>query len=430
MPNTITATPARPDGAGLSTVPATDDAARTHHTWAWITDHINTGVLTIAGLIATVAILWYLARKAKTLATGERPDDKLATLGMVIGLGWSGEAMWVIGTKLLNVPWPVMVVLLFALEVNLSVAMIRAVRHYREHQHPGRYGQTAWLIALSIATIASFASHSLAEVALRVAVPLLVTKTWWDGLTGNETARRLAGISSWRWTPRRLLLWLGAIEPGERDVETINRERVTQQMTRLYYLSLYGWKRLQTRRRARLARLTLTADDAMIREVMRRVTRTSWTTAQPLPYDVTQPGTRADDGSDAPVAQPADAITGASDRTLRSRVTVPPARRAKTASATVTSGDARDADPATHAAQRYLAGDFDSIRKAADAVPGAKEATVRRRLKEWGDAPADAVDAPPTVRVTDVPVTHISEPAPRVTAGVNGHPHSPLGDPS
>jgi hypothetical protein len=422
MPNTITAMPARPDGAGLPTVPAPDDAARTHDTWAWITDNINTGVITIAGLIATVAILWYLARKAKTLARGDRPDDKLATIGMVIGLGWSGEAMWVIGTKLLNVPWPVMVVLLFALEVNLSVAMIRAVRHYREHQHPGRYGQTAWIIALAIAAIASFASHSLAEVALRVAVPLLVTKTWWDGLTGNEAARRAAGKSSWRWTPRRLLLWLGALEPGERDVETINRERVTQQMTRLYYLSLYGWKKLRPRRRARLARLTLTADDAMIREVMRRVTRTSWTTAQPLAYDMAHATMGSRESGDAPATRAVDAITTAPKQTQRDRVTVPPARRAKPASQAATSGDARDADPATQAAQLYRAGQYDSIRKAADAVPGAKEPTVRRRLKELGDAASDVVDAPVEGRVADVPMTHIPEPVAASTARVNGTP--------
>lgn len=34
MPNTITAMPARPDGPGLTTVPAADDAAQTHNTWA------------------------------------------------------------------------------------------------------------------------------------------------------------------------------------------------------------------------------------------------------------------------------------------------------------------------------------------------------------------------------------------------------------
>jgi hypothetical protein len=130
------------------------------------------------------------------------------------------------------------------------------------------------------------------------------------------------------------------------------------------------------------------------------------------------------------VTRAVDAITTAPRQAQRDRVTVPPARRAKTASQAATSGDARDADPATQAAQRYLAGDFDSIRKAADAVPGAKEATVRRRLKELDDAAPDADDAVPAEPASTIPMTQIPDPAPRVTSGTNGATYSPSGDPS
>nr|BFE71750.1 hypothetical protein GCM10020092_050510 [Actinoplanes digitatis] len=72
--------------------------------------------------------------------------------------------------------------------------------------------------------------------------------------------------------PRRLLLAIGAIEPGERDVETVHRERLTQQMTALYYKIQRGSARLRDRRAARLARMSLTADDTIIDEVRRRGT--------------------------------------------------------------------------------------------------------------------------------------------------------------
>lgn len=410
MPNAATVVQ-RPDINPTPAAPAAEAQG-----WVERAQETVTGseFLTIAALILTVGLLWYLARKAKNLAKTDRPDDKLATIGMLIGLGWSGEAMWIIGTKLLDVPWPVMIVLLFALEVNLSVAMIRAVRHHREHNHPGRYGQTAWTIAASIALIAAFASHSIAEVALRVAVPLLVTKTWWDGLTANDAARKAAGISSWRWTPRRLLLWLGAIEPGERDAETIDRDRLTKQMTRLYYLTLHGSKRLKSGRKTKLAKLTLTADDEIIREVQRRVARTSWTTAELLPYTPTNPSPTTGDepGDETTDAAPVRQTPAATPRQNK-RVDLPPTRRIKAPSRAATSGDARRDDPATEAAWLVVTQGL-SNQKAADRVGGTSEPSVRRRVKTIREGLADGTIQPPVT-------TPISEPKESVTTGVNGH---------
>jgi hypothetical protein len=416
MPNVITA---RPDNGPVQTGAPTPvhDGGKLQAAWDWVQGN---NLLLIAGLLLTVLLLVWISRRVRKIAKSEKPDEFLSNLAMVLGFAWSSEAIWELtGPGKAGLPLPIRVGIFAVLEVILGISMIRTKRNKREQNITGRSGRTVWIVAGSMALIASISAGGFAEGVLRLLIPLLLINQWWDGVVG-EGHQRAAGPQSWRWTPRRLLLWLGAIEPGERDVETINRERVTQQMTRLYYLSLYGWTRLQARRRARLARLTLTADDAMIREVMRRVTRTSWTTAQPLAYAMAHANTATGATGGAPVTRTVDAIAGGPKQATRNRVTVPPARRAKPASQVVTSGDARDADPSTRAAQLYLDGTYDSIRKAADSVPGATDPTVRRRLKELDDAARDAGGAVPEARVVDVPMTQIPEPVAASVARVNG----------
>ncbi|MEV4275858.1 hypothetical protein [Actinoplanes xinjiangensis] len=239
----------------------------------------------IAGLLFAVILLLWVARRVRRIAQSERPDDTLSNLVMLIGLGWSSEAVWEITRNRLGFPLGLTLLLFFIFESMLSLAMIRAKRHMREHGWPGQSGTTAWTIATCMALVAMAASDSFAEAVLRMVIPLLVVKQWWDGLVGGA-AQRPADASTWRWTPRRILLALGAIEPGDRDVHTAHREQLTQQMTRLYHRYNHGSTRLQPRRAARLARLSLTADDAIIAEVQRRGDRALWfqpDPPQPLP---------------------------------------------------------------------------------------------------------------------------------------------------
>ncbi len=60
-------------------------------------------------------------------------------------------------------------------ESQLAVAMMRAERSQRLHQHPGKHGQAAWMIAVVMGCITAAAGDTFVEVLLRLAVPLLVT---------------------------------------------------------------------------------------------------------------------------------------------------------------------------------------------------------------------------------------------------------------
>ncbi|MBG0560746.1 hypothetical protein [Actinoplanes aureus] len=244
-----------------------------------------------AGLLLSVVLLTWAGRR---LARSSRPDGPLSRIAMIIGLGWSSEAVWELTGRIPGFPAGPRVLLFAVLEILLLVSMIRADRHVREHGWPGRAGTTAWIIAVSMGLVAAAVSHSAAEALLRLAIPLLLTKQWWDGLVGDQ-AKRPEWATSWRWTPRRFLLWLGAIEPGERDVETVHRERLTQQMTNLEFRRRHGSERQRKRAARRLARLSLAADDTIIDQVRARVDRAVW-------FEVTHP---AEPDSAMPPAVPA-----------------------------------------------------------------------------------------------------------------------------
>ena len=343
----------------------------------------------LAALLGLLTAGW-LAWRAVKVAKSERPDDTLSTLGMLGGLGWSSEAVWTLtGPGGAHLPTPLRIALFAILEMILSVFMIRAKRNMKTLKRPGRSGLYAWYVAAGMSSVAVWTAHNPGEAFLRLLVPVMLTAMWWDGLVGETKRDHDDGQSRFNWTPRNLLMRMGAITPGAKDVKTVHRERLTQQMTGLYYDSLYGPDSKRPTRRTKLRRLSLDADDEIIWEVMRRVRRTSWTTAAPLPYHPTQPD---------------DAVMTQADAPGDAGVAMPPTRRSKPASRATTSGDAHDADPATRAAQLVMKQGY-SLRKAADAIGGTSDSTVRRRVNELkatrsdapGDAPADAAVTHPPI---------------------------------
>lgn len=268
--------------------------------------------LTVGAAVTALLVVTIAWRK---LRRHQQPDKPLSRVAMLIGLGWASEAIWELTGRIDGMPTGVRLLIFTVLEVMLVISMMRAERHNREHGHPGRSGTTAWIIAAVMAAVAAGISSSLAEAGIRAAIPLLLTLQWWDGVV-KEGAERPAWVTSWRWTPRRLLLWLGAIEPGDRDVDTIHRERMTQQMARLEFARRHGSGRWWSPARAarKLARLSLSADDEMIGEVRARVDRADWFDRAPA-----EPEPRTGEAATEPSAASIPATVAARERTARLR---------------------------------------------------------------------------------------------------------------
>ncbi len=235
-------------------------------------------------LVALVATAAFLAVALFVSWRRGRVDRWVSTLAGISVLALSAEGMWVVATKTLGLPPVLAATVFFVAEAVMVNEAMQARRHYAKHKNPGKHGRAVWLIAIVAGGIVAMNSASMVEVPLRMALPLAWCLMWWNDLTADGVQ---ATRSTWRWTPRRLLLAMGAIEPGERDAETINRDRLTAAMTVTAH-RLHSGARLKGWHAGRLRRLARTADDAIVAEVRARVTRVQQITELTNPATVTE----------------------------------------------------------------------------------------------------------------------------------------------
>lgn len=352
-----------------------------------VTVVLDSGILLAVTAILTVVTVIYAALRIRKIAKSEKPDEAMSTLGMLIGLGWSSEAVWILtGPDGADLILPLRILMFAIMELILGVFMIRAKRNMKDNGNPGKAGVYTRVVACGMSLVATTTAHNFGEGVFRLLIPLLLVLMWWDGLVGETKLNGDDEASSFNWTPRKILTRIGAISPGAKDVKTVHREHLTQRMTVLYHASLYGPEKKRDKIRAKLAKLTLDADDDMIQAVTAKVRRTGWVNSQPLPYAPTQPPL---DGLAQQIADLAQQVAHLQPEVAQldphgfaqhdAHVALPPTRRAKPAQKAVTGGYAPGEDPATQAAQHAIAHGV-PIREAARLF-GANEGTVRNRRK-------------------------------------------------
>ncbi|MEQ7125337.1 hypothetical protein ABN034_12530 [Actinopolymorpha sp. B11F2] len=265
----------------------------------WITAHgpmlvVASGALLIAG----AAVLVWRAYRTDRLA------DVATWFTVAIATAYSAEGMWEVAREGLDLnPWQA-AGLFGVAEAAMTSEAIRARRHYKRHGRPGPHGAAVWVIATCAGVIATLNADSLVEAPVRLLVPLLAAWLWWLELT-SEGIRRQVDTITWRLSPRRILVRLGLAEPGERDVVEVDRARRIALLTAVAYRLHHGWKPLRTFHSARLRRLALGADDAMVDEARTRVDRAHHIAT------LTAPGTQPSAGN-APDGIPARTTTSVS----------------------------------------------------------------------------------------------------------------------
>jgi hypothetical protein len=210
-----------------------------------------------------------------------RPDARVTLVATVIGLGWSAQGMWDTAVHHYKVA-PALAAVLFLLFESFMVGnMLRAVRYRTDRIRRARPVRFVWLTAVVMGIVVSLAEGA-GQAPLRIAVPLLVAGNWWIELVADDDpADRLA--TSWKWTPRRLGLALGLLEPGARDAVTIDRDRLTAKLTDMRFRQHYGWAKFGdlTGRVNRIRKLTLLADDAILAESDARLVRAARSVSVP-----------------------------------------------------------------------------------------------------------------------------------------------------
>lgn len=205
--------------------------------------------------------------------TSAKPDRRVTLIATMIGLTWMAQGMWQTATTVYRVP-PLFAGVLFALfETFMLGNMLRANRFRADHARRLRPVRFVWSLAVTAGAVVSLA-EGWQQAPLRFVVPLLVAWNWYLDLTADDDPAAKQA-TSWRWTPHRLLLAVGALEPGARDVETIDRDRHVARMRDLAARADTGapWLNDLLRRHTRLSRLELAADDEMIRLARKSLAR-------------------------------------------------------------------------------------------------------------------------------------------------------------
>src|SRR6185312_11729927 len=172
-------------------------------------------------------------------------------------------------------PVQVAAVLFVVFEAWLVGRMLRARQYRADYPRRGKF-VTAVMIGASVMAIVVALGEGWAQAPARLAIPLLVAYGWYTDLTADDDPK-LKGRTSLRWTPRRFALLIGMIEPGDRDVQTIDRDRLRDRLTRLAFRQHHGHPMTNDvlRRKVRLAKLKTIADDDDLTEVRTRLARMS-----------------------------------------------------------------------------------------------------------------------------------------------------------
>jgi hypothetical protein len=288
---------------------------------AWLDLNWPMVVVPVGAVIAAfvLVLLWRAARRHEA--------DKLAVgVAVLLASAFSAEGMYQVATQRLHLPWWLSSGLFVVAEAAMLASAVRAHRLFEATKtatRPGTlgpHGRFVWVIAACAGVVVSLNAHSPSEYVLRLAMPLLVAGLWWMGYRTDQTRERAADAITLRWTPRRLGALLGIIEPGDRDLATVHAEHRIRQLTTHAHALHHGSRPLRGYHAARLRRLALLADDAMVAEVQRRVSRVHFVEVSTAPR-APELATGTSGGTGAEVAGgrwpelPAEVATGSSTGT-------------------------------------------------------------------------------------------------------------------
>lgn len=199
---------------------------------------------------------------------------RVGSLAVVLATAFAAEGMWEVARGPLSLS-PLMALGLFGMFEVVMVAQGLLAKHKLAQNPPGdvrRHMNFVWAVAAGSGIVASSASGSLPEFLLRLFAPAVGAGIWWMGITADKPAGAVQP-TSWIWTPRRIGIRLGLVKPGQQDLVKVDRDQRIDAITVTAHRLHHGSKRLSALRKAKLRRLALQADDAMVAEAQRRVAR-------------------------------------------------------------------------------------------------------------------------------------------------------------
>jgi len=202
---------------------------------AWIWAHIAPylplawQIVTVLLALAATVISWRLAKRAFQALTARAKanslEDNLTIVGAVIASGVSATGMWKFFGDVLDLPWPLRLVLFAFIEIAIVTSAVRARRNMLENYSAGVDGIAVWALTALTSVLSSMDSYSLAEAVFRLAAPLVAAWLWERGMRLKRNRLRGTTGINWRITPERVMVWLGLAEARDRTASEVDTHR-------------------------------------------------------------------------------------------------------------------------------------------------------------------------------------------------------------
>jgi hypothetical protein len=231
--------------------------------WTWI--HSHGPALTVALALLAIAAVWRAGRRGSWARV-------LRGVAIPLVLLWEAQGLFLLALKV-HVPRDMAYVLAGVTSAVVLTFAAYADEHFKRHGNLGPAGRWMWYVAAPMGLVVAANSRTPAEAGLRILLPLLSVAAFVAAYVPDEPDRRRQSQGSWRFTPRRVAVACGLIDPADTDLISVHAERRIRQLTA--HASGYhrGARVLRRWHGWRFERLTLMADDAMVAESARRVRR-------------------------------------------------------------------------------------------------------------------------------------------------------------
>lgn len=237
----------------------------------WIMAGAALGALVGLGLVARL-----VRRGLRVLV--RMPDAKLHVGFAVVQAGVTSATVtgvYEFFGHVLGLPLVEALIIAVFIESTVWVAVGLIRRHRRRARGTdsddgglGPAGPFFWVSVAGGGALAVLGSSSLAAAIGRAIIVALGGYMWW--LRIREWAPATSTRSRWRWTPRRLLLALGAITPADDDIEDQSREWEVRRLARAIARVNDGGRLGRRIGRRTLARRSVEAGEELIDAAYRR----------------------------------------------------------------------------------------------------------------------------------------------------------------
>jgi hypothetical protein len=205
------------------------------HAVASFLGHGQNGPLAVVALAVVAVLVWRTSRacvrRVQQSLVGRRSENILTVVAAGIATAVSMTGMWRFFGVTLHFSGPLRVLLFAFVEISVVTSAVRARRNMAEFGAAGVDGVAVWVLTSISAALSAMDARSFAEVAFRLAAPLVAAWLWERGMAVERrrtTGRRI----NWRITPERILVRLGVAEGTGRAASEVDVHRRLSRLAR------------------------------------------------------------------------------------------------------------------------------------------------------------------------------------------------------